>query len=363
MKATQLQQKRSMIDGKIIIGIDPAKVKHQAAVIDATGMQLGKSFSFDVSYEGYTNTLWQKILQTIPNCKPETTVFALETSCNLWLTIAFYLHSEGYRVLLVSPLTTYHSRPMVNHDFSRTDPKDALLVASNARQGYFDLYEDYPPLSNAMHRLSITYCKLRKGCAQNRARLRATIEQIFPEFLSYVRPDTNTALYLLKRYFFPRDFLAMDIAREANVIMAISRKQYNLQTLLELRNAARHSIGIVKTDEECIAERVSVDSWIALIEAFSVQMENIFTVLTKYAERLPEYAVLCSLKGVSDMSASLFLGEVRDIHRFSHYKQLEKKAGLNLRLSQSGQYHKVVLFHRMSVRGISLESETSVCHG
>jgi transposase len=29
---------------------------------------------------------------------------------------------------------------------------------------------------------------------------------------------------------------------------------------------------------------------------------------------------------------------VRDIHRFSHYKQIQKYAGFNLRLSQSGRY-------------------------
>jgi transposase len=225
MKSVQLQHKRSLINGKIIIGIDPAKTKHQAAVIDTHGVQLGKSFSFDVSLDGYTKILWQKLTQILPTYSRDTTVFAIETSCNLWLTLAFYLHHEGYHVLLVSPLTTYHSRPMVNHDFSRTDPKDALLVASNARQGFFDLYEDFPPLGNAMHRLTITYCKLRKELAQNRARLRASLEQIFPEFLEIVEPDTQTALYLLKRYLFPSDFLDIDLASEANAILAIRSEE------------------------------------------------------------------------------------------------------------------------------------------
>lgn len=338
MKSVQLQHKRSLINGKIIIGIDPAKTKHQAAIIDTHGVQLGKSFSFDVSLDGYTKILWQKLTQILPTCSHESTVFAIETSCNLWLTLAFYLHHEGYHVLLVSPLTTYHSRPMVNHDFSRTDPKDALLVASNARQGFFDLYEDFPPLGNAMHRLTITYCKLRKELAQNRARLRASLEQIFPEFLEIVEPDTQTALYLLKRYLFPADFLDIDLPSEANAILAISRKQCGPQTLLQLQKAARHSIGVLKSQEEVIAERLSVKCWLALIETLSAQMHAVFTALTDYAARLPEYTILCSLKGISDLTAALLLGELRDIHRFSHYKQLEKKAGLNLRLNQSGQY-------------------------
>jgi len=257
---------------------------------------------------------------------------------NLWMTLAFYLRTEGYIVAMVSPLTTYLSRPMAHHDFSRTDPKDAFLIASNTHHGNFDLYQEYSASANAMHRLGITYDKLRKELAQNRARLRASIEQVFPEFLSFLEPDTQTALYLLKRYLFPEDFLAMDIAQEAQAIAGISRHQHGMQTLLHLQLLANHSIGVHKTDEECPAERITVDCWLSLIDTLTVKTERTFSGLVSLAQQLPEYDILRSLKGISHLSAALFLAEVRDIHRFHHYKQIQKYAGLNLRLSQSGQY-------------------------
>ena len=310
MISTQLKKKRRLIDGKIIVGIDPAKAKHQAAVIDPAGNQVGKSFSFDVTTQRYTTTLWQKLLQIVPNCNPHTTDFAIETSCNLWITLASYLHNEGYRILLVSPLTTYHSRPIINHDFSRTDPKDAYLVGFNAHQGYFDLYQSFPPMNSAMHRLSITYSKLRKGLAQNYARLRASIEETFPEFLSFISLNTQTDIYLLKRYLFPEDYIGIDLDKETDAIVALSRNQYDRQTLLQLREAARHTIGAHKTDEERIAERLSVNSWIALIETISAQMEPVFDALLNYARQLPEFDILHSIKGISNITASLFLGEL-----------------------------------------------------
>jgi transposase len=330
--------KQQLISGKYIVGIDPAKAKHQAILIDPSGLQIGKSFAFDVSYEGYTNTLWKKVTFLLPRCNPENTVFAIETSCNLWMTLAFYLKSEGYTVAMVSPLTTHLSRPMAHHDFSRTDPKDALLVASNAHHGHFDLYQEYSTSSNAMHRLGITYDKLRKELAQNRARLRAALEQLFPEFLSVLEPDTQTAHYLLKRYLFPKDFIAMDIAHEAKAITALSRHQHGMNTLLRLQHLAGRSIGVIKTFEEAPAERLTVNCWIALIETLSAQIETIFSALVSLAQQLPEYDIVRSLKGISHLSAALFFAEVRDIHRFNHYKQIQKYAGLNLRLSQSGQY-------------------------
>jgi len=330
--------KQQLIAGKHIIGIDPAKAKHQAVLIDPSGLQIGKSFAFDVTYEGYNQTLWKKVTLLLPKCNPDNTVFAIETSCNLWMTLAFYLKNEGYTVLMVSPLTTHLSRPMAKHDFSRTDPKDALLVASNTHHGHFDLYQEYSSSSNAMHRLGITYDKLRKELAQNRARLRAALEQLFPEFLSVLEPDTQTALYLLRRYLFPNEFLTLDIAQEAKAISTISRHQHGLQTLLRLQQLAGRSIGVRKTAEECPTERLTVNCWLSLIDTLSVQLENIFSAVVSLAQQLPEYDILRSLKGVSHLSSALFLAEVRDIHRFNHYKQIQKFAGLNLRLSQSGQY-------------------------
>ncbi|MBN1396681.1 MAG: hypothetical protein JXA06_01490 [Bacteroidetes bacterium] len=61
--------KQQLLAGKYIIGIDPAKAKHQAVIIDPSGLQIGKSFASDVTYEGYTQTLWKKVTLLIPNCK------------------------------------------------------------------------------------------------------------------------------------------------------------------------------------------------------------------------------------------------------------------------------------------------------
>ena len=103
MNQERLQQKRQLIEGKIVIGIDPAKCKHQAAIVQPDGMQLGKSFSFPVNTDGFQTLLWKNVAKVLPNCNPQNTIFALETSCNLWQTLAFYLHSVcNFTVVLAS---------------------------------------------------------------------------------------------------------------------------------------------------------------------------------------------------------------------------------------------------------------------
>lgn len=62
-----------------------------------------------------------------------------------------------------------------------------------------------------MHSLAIAYSKIRKNLLQQRARLRAYVEYVFPEFFEVVEIDTRTARYLLKRYFLPEHYHALDV--------------------------------------------------------------------------------------------------------------------------------------------------------
>jgi transposase len=284
--------------------------------------------------------LWKKLGGIISEINPENVVFAIETACNLWQTLAFYLAANGYTVLLVSPLSTKHTRPAMNHDFSKTDPKDALIVANNARNGYFDYYRLFTPQINAMHRLSISYCKLNKNLAQNKQRMRSLIEQVFPEFIDVMQPDTKTAIYLLKQYFTPQDFLNMNLFEEEKDVKRISRHNHNLKTLLALKEEAKTSIGIHLKDEEIMAERLCLNTWIQMVETTEQQMENIMAQLIALAKQTPYWDVLISLKGkgISDKLVALFIAETRDLNQYNHHKKLEKYAGYNLRQAQSGNY-------------------------
>ena len=337
MAFKSLNEKRQFVHDKYIVGIDPSKKKHQAAVIDTNGIQ---SFTFKTNHKGYNQVLWKKLGRIISEINPEHVVFAIETACNLWQTLAFYLAANGYIVLLVSPLSTKHTRPAMNHDFSKTDPKDALIVANNARDGYFDYYRQFTPHINAMHRLSISYCKLNKNLTQNKQRMRSLIEQVFPEFIDVLQPDTKTAFYLLKKYMTPQDFLDMNIYEEAKHIKRISRHNHDFKTLLNITQEAKTSIGIQLKDEEIMAERISLTSWITMIENTEQQMDIIMTQLISLAKQTPYWEVLISFKGkgISEKLVALFIAETRDLDLYNHHKKLEKYAGYNLKQAQSGNY-------------------------
>lgn len=338
MNTKTLEAKRHFINGKIIIGIDPSKKKHQAAPIDSIGVPLCKSFRFNQSYNGFNTELWKKLNSVIPDISPERVVFAVEVSINLWQKLCYYLTSKGYTVLMVSPLYTKHERPKINNNFSRTDPKDALAVANCARQGYFNYYKNYPSEISAMHRLSITYDKLMKHLRQVKQRIRSQVELIFPEFPEALDIDTDTARHLLSKYITPEEYLKMNIFSEAPEIEKLSRQQHSKETLKNIKEAAKQSIGVKLSDEELFAERITLNCWLGQYKILKEQIDSVIQKLVSLARATTYFNCIFSIKGISNITAARFIAEVRDLLYFNHYKKIEAFSGMNLKLSESGQY-------------------------
>ena len=333
-----LEAKRHFINGKTIIGIDPAKKKHQAFIIDSIGVPIGSTFKFSNSFNGFHQELFNKLNIYIHDLSPANVVFAVEISINLWQKLCCFLCNKGFTVLMVSPLFTRHERPKINNNFSRTDPKDALAVANCARQGYFNFYRLYPPDQNAMHRLSITYDKLKEHMTQTKQRIRSQVELIFPEFMNALDIDTDTARYLLSKYLTPNDFLNMNVFLEAPEVMKVSQRQHGESTLKALKEAAKQTIGITLSNEEVISERITLNCWLGEYVLLKEQINYLLDELIALAEQTPYFSIISSLKGISDITAARFIAELRDLSYFDHYKKIEAISGLNLKLSQSGQY-------------------------
>ena len=338
MNIKQYQAKKNYINGKTIVGIDPDKGKHQAIIIDEIGNPIGTPFTFKHSFFGFHITLWKKLKARLQDINPENVVFAVEISINYWQKLCHYLHKKGFTVLMVSPLATKHERPKMSGSFTKTDQKDALAVANNAHQGYFNFYKEVEPFVQAMNRLSITYDKINKDLTRIKQRLRSQVEQLFPEFTDVVNLGTDTARYLLSRFMTPEDFLELNLFTEAIEVRKKSRNQYDLKHLKELKQTAEKTIGIEVQDEAYIAERLTMNVWLSQIKALNDHLKAVQEEMVGLAQQTDYFDILTSLKGVSDISAARFIAEIRELSEFDHYKKIEAFAGNNLNLSDSGRY-------------------------
>ena len=336
MKLQNLEMKRHYVSDKFTVGIDPAKHKHQAMVLDPKGIPVGNSFSFIHTYNGFNFKLWQKLKALPFEATPENTAFAVEISINYWQKLCHYLSEKGYTVLMVRPITTKHERPRLNN-FSKTDPKDALCIASSARQGYYNFYQKYADKIQGIHRLGITYDKLKKQIVIAKQRLRSEVEMLFPEFPGILKIDTDTARYLLSKYLTAKDFSGINIFYEAIELVAISRNHHDAKTLKSLKDEASKSIGLPLDKISYMAHRMTVNMWIEQIKMLKIQQYNILREMSALAQKTPYFKLLTSIKGISEITASRFIAEIPQLGNDLHFKQIEAFAGLNLRLSDSGQ--------------------------
>lgn len=338
MNTKVIVEKRHFVHDKIIIGIDPAKHNHQAMVINELGIPYCKSFTFNNTFKGFNEELWLKLAKVLKEIDPQKVVFAVEISINLWQKLCHFLHNKGFTVLMVSPLYTKHERPKMDNTYSKSDPKDSLAIANCARQGYFNFYKEYSNSSDAMHRLSITYDKLKKHVTQTKQRIRSQVELIFPELPNAVDIDTDTVRELLRRYLAPTEFLNMNLYSETIIIEKVSQRQHGLKTLKLIQDVAVNSIGISLSDDLLFAEKLTMLTWLNQYQLLKEQMKLVLDKLIEIAEQTPFFSILTSLKGISGITASRFIAELRDPMLFTNYKQIETFAGISLKLSQSGKF-------------------------
>jgi transposase len=299
---------------------------------------LGNSFSFQSTYEGFNQELWRKLKSIVNDLSPDTAVFAIEASINFWQKLSYFLKHKGFTVLLVNPMTTKYERKRFSRNFSRTDPRDALMVANAARDGYYHFYREFSPESEALHRLAITYDKLKKQLVTAKQRLLSQTELIFPEIRDVMDLDTDSARYLLSMAMTPQDFKTKIGTAEASRMAVLSRRHYGAETVLELKKTADQSIGIPLPGPFYGAERLTMNVWLQQILVLRLQLNQILDEMVRLAKQTPWYSILTSLMGISDISASRFIAENRNLSESPHFKKIQAFAGMSLKINESGEY-------------------------
>ena len=160
---------------------------------------------------------------------------------------------------------------------------------------------------------------------------------LFPEFPGVLKIDTDTARYLLSKYLTAGDFSEINVFYEAIELVAISRNHHGAETLKKLKEEASKSIGLPLDKVGYMSHRMTVNMWIEQIKMLKIQQYNILREMSALAQKTPYFNILTSIKGVSEITAARFIAEIPQLGNDLHFKQIEAFAGLNLRLSESGQ--------------------------
>lgn len=310
-------------------GIDVAKNKHVACVIDPEGKCIVRSQSFTNDAEGF-----QQILDRLKDVGgPSKVAVAMEATGHYWYSLHDLLVRHRYHVAVLNPIQTA-KQVTKGIRKTQTDRIDAHHIAVLLKNG-----EQRPALIPG--ELGMTcrqLTRLHHSMVNQQSRIKrvlwSRLHPVWPEYEDlFATPFCKTGRMLLNTAPTPQDVLALPQKDLVKLIRKTSRGKYGAAQAGKVRQAAENSVG---THRGIVAARTSIRLLLDQLDALKPIREQLTDEIETLAARLPDY--LMTLPGASPLSIVSLFGETDPIEAFASPAQLIAFAGLDLVVSQSGEY-------------------------
>jgi transposase len=310
-------------------GIDVAKVKHVACVIDRDGAFLVRSQAFGNDADGF-----DCLLTRLADAGGARQILVgMEATGHYWFSLHEALVRAGYEVVVLNPLQTKQQAKKAIRK-CKTDKIDAGHIAAILKNG-----EHRPtviPGDLAMtcrwltrHRQTIVYQQTR-----TKLLLRARLHPVWPEYETlFSNPLCTTARKILLEAPTPTDLRAIDRDALVDLVRTASRGRFGDDLVKRLRRAGERSVGIQRGLD---GARIAIRSLITQIENHQSVIEDVEQQIAVVAERLPGYVF--TLPGARVVSAVSVYGETDPIDTFPTADQLVAFTGLDTVVFLSGGY-------------------------
>ena len=324
-----------------IVGIDIAKRKHEAAVIDGDGAVVIKPFSFTNNCSGYN-----RLLSMLKRAKlqPSELSFAMEATGHYWLALFTRLQKEGFRVQVINPVQTNSIRSFYIRQ-AKTDPRDALLIAEVIRFGHFSESTLHPENIYELREL----CRGRHAIVSMQADVKrkvvALLDQVFPEYeTAFTNMFGDTSMAILQTCPTPKELSEMRLEELCHLIEVSSHKRFRMAKAQELQELARNSFGFA----------MAGDVFSTMIRLYAKHLVFLKQQVQEMDRKIAEImdtldTPITTITGIGPTLGAYILSEIGNISRFSSAAKLAAYAGIDPTMRQSGEYNGVR--NHMSKRG------------
>lgn len=311
-------------------GIDVAKRKHVARIIDSDGQCVARSQSFNNDATGY-----RSILARLKDAGgPRKVQVAMEATGHYWYSLHDFLMGHRYKVAVLNPIqTALQAKKGIRK--SKTDKIDAGHIATLIKNGEHRPAVVPGELAMTCRQLTrLRYAMTRQG-ARIKQLLWSRLHPMWPEYESlFATPFCATGRKLLATAPTPGDVMAMDQQELAELIRKTSRGKYGPAQVARIRQAAAESVGTQRGVE---GTRIAIRSLLAQLEALQPIRKQLDDQIAALAQRVPAY--IHTLPGADARSVVSLFGETDPITTFGSPGQLVAFAGLDLTVHQTGQYN------------------------
>lgn len=313
----------------ICVGIDVAKDKHDCFILSSEGEVLADVFTIPNNAEGF-DTLFQTICRcTRPADKIKV---GLEATGHYSYNILGFLLNKGLPTFVINPLHTNLYRKSLSLRKTKTDRVDARTIATMLMSDV-DL-KSYTDTSYHNEELkSLTRYRFDK--VQERAKLKTSISRLvcilFPELEKLVPTLHMASVYaLLSEFPGAKQIASAHLTRLTNLLYEASKGRYGREKAIEIRDAARNSIGSTMP-----AKSLELKHTIALIGELDAEIEEIEKEINSIMDAV--HSPITTIPGIGKRMGAMILAEVGDFSNFDSPDKILAYAGLSPSTYQSGK--------------------------
>lgn len=311
-------------------GIDIAKYKHEASVIDTNGKAMLDSIPFTNDKQGC-----EKILAVFQKFEisPADIIIGMEATGHYWLSAYTFFIELGYNVKVINPIQSEAFRKMYIRQ-TKNDSKDSYIIAQIMRFGEYSATSLSEENIIALRQLSRYRLALVDACGDCKRRVIALLDQVFPEY-DKLFSDTfgSSSTELLLNCPTPEDMLAISTRKLTNILNKASHGRFGKEKAEELKAAAKDTFGVAFAKDAFAFQIKQLMQQIVFTEK---QLSELEEQIADLLHKTNQY--ITTITGIGDVLGAIIVSEIGDINRFERPNQLVAFAGLDVTVKQSGEF-------------------------
>ena len=308
-------------------GIDVAKRKHVAVVMDAAGNVTQRAFSVANTRDGM-NQLHQHLQHVA-----EPVTIGLEATGHYWLALYEFLTQHGYAIVVFNPMQIHAYRKSGVRK-CKNDRTDAFWIADFVRIGQGQASTPATPVLLQLRELARFRFRVTEQIGDCKRKMIAVLDRVFPEYETlFSNVFLATSRRLLQDAVTAQEFADLDVTELTQVLQSTSRGRFGPEKATAVQTLARQSIGVrfltdaVRVEMRCLLEQI------ALLET---QRDQIDQALEELMTQVPQF--ITTIPGIGLTTGAALLAEIGDIHRFAEPEKLVAFAGIDARVYQTGEF-------------------------
>jgi len=320
----------------LVVGIDIAQQTHVARAVNFRGIVVGNPLSFSNDEEGFQILLqWIQSLQSTHALT--AAIVGMEPTGHYWFNLSNWLSdSSQLEVVLVNPHLVKKNKENRDNTPSKSDKKDALVIADMVKNGYYSFIRNTPEAFEELRVFLSNRDSVVTRLVSAKNQIHRWVDVVFPELRQVFKNIMCTgSLATLRLFPMPEELCKLqshDVLQGWKSLMKRHSGDRKAQALISL---AGRSVGSKQASH---AYKLHLKQLLDEYDLACQQLKTVEMEIVAVLERIPFAKSMLDVKGISAISLAGILGEAGDLSGFVHGNALLRHAGLNLAEASSGKW-------------------------